>query len=409
MNFFTDANNVKAKKVVVIPPLYNNSRTMEFLIRPEKDLFYPNEVFLHFNLKVPAAYIVDNQSAAKLFDSVEITLNGCKITNRSCSNEYFLASYFNIRSSYPTDIIETSMRPMGYYSIRSLDVTDIDALEADTKAFYLKEQSHYEIKEGGKVTFRVYNIITPIMSPLFQQTKPLPPNMSINVNFKRSNAEIPLLQVDTDSESTYANANIDINDAYLECTYVEDGDLVNKYNFMTTKALKYHLEEPLIRTFTIDKGLSTATFNVNTGGKLPLVVFSALCKPEAFFGDLKLSATNFTRHDLTGFQLMVDNSTLPGSKVTMSDETFVEPYVSFLRNTKLYNNALAGKTLKMGDYINGNFILSYDLTTVEQESGWLSLKYDFKDFLANKLMVIVFMQYEKEVVINKDREVTVNN
>ena len=138
-------------------------------------------------------------------------------------------------------------------------------------------------------------------------------------------------------------------------------------------------------------------------------MFSTFSTPEAFFGNYGKSATAFSRENLTGFEVLVDNSTLPGSKLKMNDKNISEPFVAFLRNTKLYNNALAGKTMRMIDYEVSNFILSYDLSTAKQDSGWLSLKYDFSEFLTKKVMVVVFMVYDKQLVINKEREVFVNN
>ena len=409
MNFFSDSNNIKSKKVVIIPPLYNNDTTVEFLIQPEKNLFYPNEVFLHFSVKIPAGYVLDNQSADKLFDSVEVQLNSTKITNRSSSSEYFLSAYFNTRCSYPTDLYDTSMRPMGYYSTRSVDAADITALTSSVKAATLAEYTHYEVKESNVTTERVYNFITPIMSPLFQQTKPLPSNINVGLSFKRSSSNLPLLEIVTDSKNTFANTNVELKNVFLECTYVDDEILEKKYNYLNSKELKYSLEEPIIRTFTIESGLNEATFNVNTGGQLPFALFSTIITPKAFFGDKKLSPTKFERKNLTAFEVLVDNVVLPGSHVNITDQSYVEPYVSFLRNTKLYNNAMAGKTLRMSDFLHSNFILSYDLTTTKQETGWLSLKYNFGDYLSENLMVIVCLLYEKQLVINKDREIIVNN
>ena len=140
MEFFTDTNQIKAKKVVVIPPLYNNDKTLEFLIQPEKHLFYPNEVYLHFSYEVPGDFIVDNMAADKLFDSLEVQINNSKITNNSSSNEYFLSSYFHTISNYPSDVVQTSMVPMGFFGLDCLDFDFIVSLDPKKK-----ERPLYEI------------------------------------------------------------------------------------------------------------------------------------------------------------------------------------------------------------------------------------------------------------------------
>ena len=66
------------KKVTTIPPIYNTDKSLSFLLHPEKLMFYPNEVMLHFSVNVPGEYILENQAAEKLFDSLEIQINGKK-------------------------------------------------------------------------------------------------------------------------------------------------------------------------------------------------------------------------------------------------------------------------------------------------------------------------------------------
>ena len=82
-------------------PTLNTDDLLEFRIPPNtKGHLDLSNVLLHFVAKAPdnndAVIKVKGQNyfGPKQFSSVEVRLNGEAITRRSCSNEYFLSSYF---------------------------------------------------------------------------------------------------------------------------------------------------------------------------------------------------------------------------------------------------------------------------------------------------------------------------
>ena len=67
----------------------------------------PDRSLLEFDI-----YEFSNQ-ADKLFDEFEIIVNNEKISSRNNSNEYFLASFLQVKSNHPADHYSDVSRPKG--------------------------------------------------------------------------------------------------------------------------------------------------------------------------------------------------------------------------------------------------------------------------------------------------------
>ena len=84
-----------------IYPTINNDDLLEFRIPPNsKGQLDLRNVMLHFITSIPTmtddanVIVPQNFFGAKQFSSVEIRVNGESATRKSCSNEFFLSSYF---------------------------------------------------------------------------------------------------------------------------------------------------------------------------------------------------------------------------------------------------------------------------------------------------------------------------
>jgi hypothetical protein len=82
-------------------PIINNDDLLEFRIPPNsKGQLDLRNVMLYFNTSIPktseesTVLKPQNFFGAKQFSSVEIRVNGESATRKSCSNEFFLSSYF---------------------------------------------------------------------------------------------------------------------------------------------------------------------------------------------------------------------------------------------------------------------------------------------------------------------------
>jgi len=99
-------------------------------------------------------------------------------------------------------------------------------------------------------------------------------------------------------------------------TAVRSDKFAKIYNFLTSDIISYPIEQNVIRTHKIDTGNNHVDFSVTTGGHLPRMIFAGLVQPEAFQGDKTLSATSFQRHDLTKFEVTLNNNVTRCSRMT---------------------------------------------------------------------------------------------
>ena len=75
---------------------------------------------LHFKLELPQIkngldVLPQNFLGPKQFSSLEIRINGDPISRRSCSNEYFLAAYFQNLASFNAGYRSTACQTMGIF------------------------------------------------------------------------------------------------------------------------------------------------------------------------------------------------------------------------------------------------------------------------------------------------------
>jgi len=153
----------------------------------------------------------------------------------------------------------------------------------------------------------------------------------------------------------------------------------------------------------METGINHVNFSATSGGKLPSMIFAAITTPSAFSGDETLSATRFQQHGLSKFEIFVDNTPLPGSLVNTAN--IIEPYTKFYRQCKMMPNFYAGRIMSTQDFKQTNMMFAYDLSEIGQESGWLSVKLDFKENLDENLLLVVCMIYDKTITFDKDRNV----
>ena len=408
MDAFQDVVDIENTKTVRLQPLYNTDQTLEFQIQPEKSHLLFSDILLHIDVKVPASFVPDNGFMSKLFDSIEVKLNGETITNRSNANEYFLTEFLLSRVKYDVNNIKTNLGTRGYFSIQNMD--NYGFLSQDAEAVKISKQiiaqrTMLEIKQGNTLTHRMYRLIGPLCTPLAHAMKPLPTNMSVSVSLKRSQWQIPLLAID--ATNSYPTTNINLENCFLEVPFVTSNSIDQRYGFSLTSTLQYNLDEYHIRNSTIVANTNETQFALSPGGNLPRILICGLLDPAGFRGDITKSATRFSTNELSSFELLIDNETLPQTPINCKRYINTEAYVQFLRVTKWFNNAYAARTLSQEEFELSNLILCYDFQIIEQEKGWLQFKLKFDQPTSAKLMFVALFIYEKTVEIDRERNVDI--
>ena len=407
MDVFQNPANFGIKKVYQVQALYNTDSTLEFVLQPDKFHLLLADVYLNFSVELDPNYVLDNQ-AAKLFDSVEVIVGGEKVSSRSNSNEYFLSSFFKTKANHNRAHFGNMLLPAGWFSNTNLGTQFILDEEKEGKTSKLiKRHTMKEIKDiNGTLTGRLYTFSMQIESPLFQQMKPLPSNIPIQINFKRANPELAVIKCTKSTTKYYQSHSIDILHPYLEVSAYHSDELSKQLSLERYESIEYPIEDNVIRTHTIEKGVNNVSFSATSGGKLPKMIFTSLAIPNAFNGDEQVSPTMFNRNDMSKIELLVDNKTLPGSSIDM--DNYILPYSKFHRECKMLPNFFIGELMFHNEFDVGNVMTAYDFNNIEQKSGWLTVKVDFDKPIPGPLILIVYMIYDKVISFEKDGSVIVH-
>ena len=135
----------------------------------------------------------------------------------------------------------------GYFDSACFDANFFDSSAVGysaTKANRIEEGRKMAEKTIKSVKYNYYRFKSPIISPICQQHKPLPPETSMVISFKRSNPKIALIQLES---STYYNTkNIEIMDAKLCVTYVRSTELERKFSI--ENPMTWEIEDYQVRT-----------------------------------------------------------------------------------------------------------------------------------------------------------------
>lgn len=331
------------------------------------------------------------------------------------NNEYFYTSFFLTKCMFDHDSLATSLRAEGWFSQRNINNTVFLAENKTAEVTQsikdvTKNRTMADIKDGSSnLKFRHYKFIAKIHTPITMQNLPLPMGCPVKLNFKRSDPKYPLLKITDEVDAVYDYNNIEITNCKLEVPFIRSALFDKKYGLISnSNPAVYKIDDYAIRTQTISEGLSEVQFSLTTGGELPRFVVGGLLPPSAFNGDFSISATNFHRNGLVKYEILVDEQILPGTPVTFQKDLCTHPYVQFLKCTNWWQNNLSGKLLSLDEFENSNFLITYDFTDIDEETGWLSYRFHFEQPTSEKLIFVTLLVFPKTMTINKDGNVSIS-
>ena len=144
-----DENQRQHLSTQKIYPNVNNNDLLEFRLPPNaKGHLDLNNVLLHFIVSLPKPKTPNtvikpqNLFGPKQFSTVEVRLNGETVTRRSCSNEFFLTSYFHNLCNYSTDYQVSAMRPVGIFDYTQSTTTALAAMTAAQKILFKNSRTN---------------------------------------------------------------------------------------------------------------------------------------------------------------------------------------------------------------------------------------------------------------------------
>ena len=381
-----------------IYPTINNDDLLEFRIPPNsKGQLDLRNVMLHFITSIPS--MTDDVNVivpqiffgAKQFSSVEIRVNGESATRKSCSNEFFLSSYFEHICNYPSDYMTSAFRPSGIFDCFQTSTTFLTALKPAQKTelaaqrLSITNSSEYEIFMG-------------LNSSIFGSGDLLPSNTPIEISFERSGSEFSSIIF---KETTMPGLTNKLKDVYLTVPFIRDDNYFHLERNSISKPLKINYDEYIIKRFNIPTGSTSVMLNNALTGALPHKLFWGIQSSKSFTGSYSDSSTRFDRQNMAKASLYVNGKEMSDFPYKMTANHISIPYVKFLQNTDKQNNGFLSKIIPMDEYNKGNFILSASFDP--NESGSISFGFEFDEAVTSELILVTCSAVERCLKMDHNR------
>ena len=137
---------------------------------------------------------------AKLFESIEVSINHVLVNSRSSANDYSYNAYFMTRMNKDEISLETTGSLDGYWSNNNLDTSGLinqvsqPVLVPDLD---LRKTSSKTVKIDGK-TYHRYFFVSKLHTGLADTMRPFPKNNIVNITLNRAIAEKSIVAEEID-------------------------------------------------------------------------------------------------------------------------------------------------------------------------------------------------------------------
>lgn len=389
---FSDDQRTFIQKVY---PTVNNEDLLEFRIPPNvKANLCLSNVMLRFMVKIPQTsgtiVIPENLLGAKQFSSLEIRINGDAVNRRNCSNEYFLASYFQNITNFSVDYACSSGISFGLF----------DTMQMIREDFTENSDIAHRVAEGrsGVNEDHVYEIVMPIDSSIFSCNGNLPTKTAIDISFERSNSKFSII---TNKEVEGLPEILTLEDPFLLVPFTNDYKMHQYEQEAISRPIKLKYDDYVINRFNIPKDSPNARLSNVLSGPLPTKLFWGIMDLSSYAGSYDHSSSHFTRASLKKMTLYLDGNVVSGFPILTSENAVSIPYTRFLMNTNRYLNCYSCTTLSPRDFKHYHFLNSS--TLAKDSAGSLTFDFDFEKTPNKDLVLITCGIFERTIEIDNFR------
>lgn len=249
-----------------------------------------------------------------------------------------------------------------------------------------------------------------IHSELFCQPKLILNKMTMTVKFHRHDPEFSLMAFTENQRYV-----ISISEAIMHVAYTKVTDSVREAHELALlkSPAKYPLRRINMKFFTRGQGRSDLSEPNLHKGELPRRVVIGMVSSKAFNGSLHANPLHFKDYNLKYIQLKKNGTPLPFKEIELdyTNDLTSLGYLSLFHGTgRLFKDQKLDITPDM--YQNGYSLYAFDLSQDGNDSnaslietGELSLIIKLGDALPETAVIVVYLEHEGIIEIDKDRNV----
>lgn len=385
----------------------SDNNTIEFLISGLGESYFDlSHLFLHVQAKIlksngeaftdadrcaPINYLLNT-----MFSECHMSLNDRQI---SSENNYAYKAYIQSILFHP----ESSQKNLLSAGLFEKDTAgkfdDVRLIEAGENKGLKKRWNRVQ---NGKV----FDMCGILHTDLGTQSKLLINGTSIRIKLLKAKNEFALL-------SSAGNYNLQIENVSL---YVRKCEISSSILVAHEKALEESLVQmPFtrieIKTFTLSSGLKSITIPNAVNGALPTRMVLGLVSNSAYAGNLTKNPFNFKNYKLNHISLSENGIQIPSTAYTpdYDKDLFARNYLS------LFTDLGQHKTnVPFNEYKESTCLYVFDLTqdfsasdpfSNVTRSGDISIHLKFNEDLSETVTLIVYMEMQSLIEIDKSRNI----
>lgn len=395
----------------ILRPTIQTDSTIEFNVREDEYYIELNktEVDVKFritkddgsNLAAGDHVGTINYPGATLFQNVEIVLNDTIITQGS--NNYAERAIMEVLMSYSKEACDGWLRGALFEkdTAGKMDVADPNAAD-DAVNKGLKTRAEYS-KTSNLVTVR-----SKLHEDFFNQSRPLPSGNKLHIKFTRH--QDPYCLMSAVGGATY---KVVIQDMVLHIFKIRVSNNV-KLN-QVGKSIIFPIDRVEQKSFNVQKEGTMVMVDTLHDGQIPTRLVFGFVDIEAHTGKYSLNPFNWVHGDIRKVTLSRDGQMVNAGplEVNFTTGNVMDGFWSLYRATNIrYSNA--GMLIDMDDYKKGGYNLwAFDLSPSQcdeqfndpKRRGKLSLQVEFAQARAKPLALCVYLQFNSEIIINKEGKV----
>lgn len=344
-----------------------------------------------------------------LFSSVVLSINEKEVNNASTPHQH--RSYIDCLLNKSISTKQASLSPCGWY------------LKTTVNEGVSNHIHQYEKYTAATADGWTYELIGKLQLDLCQQERAIIGGTKLR--FKLTTAPTnTFVHVSSETAPDPLNIKISIEEAILHVhrSIVSPSLLAAHRQALLTHPALYPINRVEVRHATIPAGISSTTIDNFVTGQLPRRAFIVFMTNTAFAGTFRENNQSYPHNDVSAISCLKNNVEYPpgGYKMDYDKGLNVQAYHGLL---KALNQNETGQNIEWNRFraieafknIYGfNFApdLSEGATMQDHvnliEHGYLSIKVEFSKATAAVLSMLVYLEYDNIIEIDKDGKVTAN-
>ena len=351
---------------------------------------------------------------SSFFRSAEIYLNS-KLVSQT-DNLYPYKAYIQNLTTYSKEAKETFLSRSIYYEDTGTDLDTFDNSAGVSEESEIADAVNKGLAKRFLISrnSKSFSSFGKIYSEIFQQLKLIPGDNEIRIKLHRSD---PSFCLHAKSELRY---EINIDKAILYVKQFEIPAHIREAHAKVHKQInmKFPVKHVEMKFFT--KGANRVDLSEQNlvTGTLPRKCYICLVESDSFNGKVTKNPFNFKHFSVSEITLRKNGTAVPYEKISVDFENnkYDEGYFSLLQSSGLlYSNG--GPNISYDQFANGYAIYGFDFSSDPSpynrcldliQEGKLSLDISLKTSTSKPLTIIVYLEYDKVIEIDKDKNVTTN-